>query len=787
MPPRASHRILVTLVMVALCVGIVQLDPTAATPRAVLRPAVTSSVTPILSPSLRDITAIPPTSSRHTHPVLPIPRQGGVPRQPASAMSDPVVQQQPGSVNMPATIHNFEGVSNVDGVLPPDPEGDVGPNHYVQWVNLSLAIWDKSGTLLAGPIAGNALWSNVSDPCATQNDGDPIVLYDHLANRWFLSQPARPDGGPYYQCIAVSKSPDPLGQYWLYDFRLSDTLLNDYPHFGVWPDGYYMSINQFANGTTWNGAGAVVFEREQMLLGQLATALYFDLFAVDSTFGGMLPSDLDGPPPPAGAPNYFAEVDDANFLPPNDALRIWQFHVDWANLNNSTFGINGQPDTILDTAPFDLLPCLGATTLNCIPQKGTSRKLDSLGDRLMYRLQYRNFGDHESLVVNHTVDAGSGRAGIRWYELRDPGGNPTIYQQGTYGPADTEHRWMGSAALDRQGNLAIGFSVSGSNTYPSIRYSGRLASDPLGTLPQGEATLRAGGGSQTNSQVRWGDYTMLAVDPTDDCTFWYTNEYLSSTSDSAWQTRIGSFRFPSCTGSRTGNVIGRVTNADNSAPIANATVRAGANTTTTNSSGIYRFFNLPVGTYNLAISAPGFTAKTVNGVSVVDRATTTQNVALQPVGEGPQENVFLPLMVKARPTPIPTPTPTATPRCDPYEPNDDRTANPFGPLTSGQVYLAKLCHDDSEDNYYFVTATPNQIQITLHLPPALVGHTLLWVYAQADLRQGHEICSRAPVSTADTVLLCSIPHSGGYDVRLYTESSSVFDDLNSYSLAVSYQ
>jgi hypothetical protein len=681
---------------------------------------------------------------------------------------------------MPATTQNFEGVPNVDGVLPPDTEGDVGPNHYVQWVNTSIAIWNKSGTLLLGPVAGNALWTGVGDACEAQNDGDPIVLYDQLANRWLLSQAARPAGGPYYQCIAISQTPDPTGQYWLYDFHLSNTLLNDYPHFGVWPDGYYMSINQFANGTTWHGAGAVVFEREQMLLGQGAQFVYFDLFSVDSTFGGMLPADLDGPPPPAGTPNYFAEVDDANFLPPNDALRIWQFHVDWNNPNNSTIGFNGsgEPDSIVDTAPFNLLPCATTGSLNCIPQKGTSQKLDGLGDRLMYRLQYRNFGDHESLVVNHTVDAGSGRAGIRWYEVRDPGGSPTIFQQGTYAPAGTEHRWMGSAAMDRQGNLAIGFSASGTNTFPSIRYSGRLASDPLGTLPQGEATLRAGGGAQTNSLARWGDYTMLAVDPTDDCTFWYTNEYLSSTSDSAWQTRIGSFRFPSCTGSRTGNVIGTITNANNAAPVANATVKAGANTTTTNANGIYRFFNLPAGTYALITSAPGFTTKTVNGVSVVDRATTTQNVALQPAGGAPGGEVFLPLMNKAQPTPTPNPPVS----CNEHEDNAGKAkANPF-------PGLGKTCYGDfntpsnDEDDWYSLGLTAGQrINVLLsHMP---VGDDYdPYLYLPDGVTHGGESHNQGNVDDTFTYL---VPTTGTYYIHLHAFEKSA--SSHTYYLSITIQ
>ena len=331
--------------------------------------------------------------------------------------------------------------------------------------------------------------------------------------------------------------------------------MNDYPKFGVWPDGYYMTTNQFTNASLygdWAGAGVAVFERDKMLSGQAARRVYFDLYSVNPSFGGMLPSDLDGvTPPPADAPNYFAEVDDSTWIGPTDALRLWNFHVDWTNTASSTFGLSGQPNTVLTTvAPFNLLPCVASNppTPNCIPQPqvaGITYKVDSLGDRLMHRLAYRNFGDHAALVLNHTVDAGSGRAGIRWYEVRDPGGSPTLYQQGTYAPADTEHRWMGSLAMDHTGDIALGYSVSSSSVYPSIRYTGRLASDPLGQMAQGEASIIIGAGSQTSS-FRWGDYSMMSVDPLDDCTFWYTQEYYQTNSSSGWLTRISSFKFPSC-------------------------------------------------------------------------------------------------------------------------------------------------------------------------------------------------------------------------------------------------
>lgn len=447
----------------------------------------------------------------------------------------------PSAVSAP--LVSFDGVNNVNGVLPPDTNGDIGPNHYMQWVNLSFAIYNRAGTLLYGPAAGNTLWTGFSGVCATSNDGDPIVLYDQLADRWMVSQFALPNypNGPFYQCIAVSQTPDPTGAWYRYQFTVSSTKMNDYPHFGVWPDGYYMSVNQFASGTgTWAGAGVVAFERDKMLLGQTARMVYFDLYGVDPNLGGMLPSDLDGPAPAAGTPNYFAEPDDNANGFPQDQIQVFAFHVDWANTANSSFTLANA----LATAAFDSNMCNGSR--NCVPQQGTTRKLDAIADRAMYRLQYRNFGSHQTLVLNHTVDVNNAdRAGIRWYELRNSGGGWSIYQQGSFSP-DATHRWMGSAAMNGRGEIALGYSASSSTMYPAIRYTGRLATDPLGTMPQGEGTLHAGTGNQTSTSSRWGDYSMLAVDPADDCTFWFTTEYVQTSGTSPWRTRIGSFRVSTC-------------------------------------------------------------------------------------------------------------------------------------------------------------------------------------------------------------------------------------------------
>ncbi|HSB02372.1 MAG TPA: hypothetical protein VLE49_17100 [Anaerolineales bacterium] len=529
--------------------------PSAAEVRQILQqstpgPVVITALQNDTSDALAAIPVIPPRQSRpdpDLNELRPLPKRGGAAINPSgNKFTDPVLQRtEPGlALNIPTPLQNFDGVNNVNGVLPPDTNGDVGPNHYVQWVNLSFAIYSKSGALLYGPAAGNTLWSGFGGPCQTSNDGDPIVQYDHLADRWMMSQFALPNypSGPFYQCIAVSQTGDPTGAWYRYAFQISATKLNDYPKFGVWPDGYYMSVNQFV-GNTWGGAGVVAFERSKMLLGQPAQAIYFDLFAVDPNLGGMLPSDLDGPAPAAGTPNYFLQVDDNGFGYPQDQIEVWQFSANWSNPGASTF----TQATVLPTAAFDSDMCAGSR--NCIPQQGTSVKLDAISDRLMYRLQYRNFGSYQALVLNNTVDTNSANhAGIRWYELRNTGGGWNIRQQGTFSP-DTAHRWMGSIAMDGSGNIALGYSISSSTMFPAIRYTGRLAGDALGQMTQGEGTIINGTGAQTHSASRWGDYSSLSVDPVDDCTFWYTNEYVQTTGSSPWRTRIGSFQLPGCGGS----------------------------------------------------------------------------------------------------------------------------------------------------------------------------------------------------------------------------------------------
>ena len=437
------------------------------------------------------------------------------------------------AVRISDPLVSFEGIGYT-GRVPPDTVGDVGPGHYVQAVNRPFAVYDKGGTLLAGPAGVETLWAGAGGKCEAQASGDPIVLYDQAADRWLVSQMANEGDGPETQCIAISRTGDPVGGGWyLYEFALPDD--NDYPKFGVWPDAYYMSTYE---GST---LGALAFDRARMLDGLAASFQYFSISSLTGTRQTrILPADWDGErAPPAGAPNPFVRSVDGAVQGGEDRLELFEFRVDWAAPTGSSFTLRAT----LPTAPFDSSMC--GFSRECVYQPGTDQRIDTLSNRLMHRLQYRNFGGDERLVVNQTVDVGdfNDHAGVRWYELGKAGGSWEIRQQSTYAP-DAHHRFMGSAAMDGAGNIAVGYSVSSQTVHPGARYAGRLLGDLPNRLAHGEKTLVAGGGAQTNSD-RWGDYSALTVDPTDDCTFWYTQEYVPAGA-TRWRTRIGSFRFPSC-------------------------------------------------------------------------------------------------------------------------------------------------------------------------------------------------------------------------------------------------
>src|SRR5438552_8189070 len=424
--------------------------------------------------------------------------------------------------------------------LPSDANLAVGTTQVVQWVNTSFVIFDKaSGKALLGPVPGNAVFHRLPNKCSTTNDGDPIVVFDKRASRWVLTQLAITNSSgqlasPFLQCIAVSTSADATGTYNLYS--LSFTSLNDYPKLAVWADAYYMSFNMFdPKSFAFQGSRACALQRSRMLLGQSAAAIC--TVPLGSSIGGLLPSDLEGLTlPPSGTPNFFVNYG-------VNALNLWKFHVNFSTPSSSTF--TGP----VRVAVASFTPaCSGGA---CIPQPSTTQKLDSLADRLMYRLSYRNTGTVQSLLVNQSVKSSVSRSGIRWYEIRNPAATPVVFQQGTYSPSSTA-RWMGSLAMDRFGDIAVGYSAASSSVFPSVRYTGRVATDPLGTM-ESEKTVLSGTGAQLPSSVcpasncafRWGDYTAMSLDPVDDCTFWYTNQYLKSSGSFNWHTRIASFYFPS--------------------------------------------------------------------------------------------------------------------------------------------------------------------------------------------------------------------------------------------------
>jgi hypothetical protein len=467
---------------------------------------------------------------------------------------------------IPSTLVSFAGLTQASGPTPPDTNGDVGTNYYVQSVNSRLQIFNKTtGASVFGPVNINTLWAGFGGACQTENSGDPVILHDQMADRWLITQ-FTAAGPTYFNCVALSQTNDPTGSYYRWAFT-TGTNFPDYPKYGIWRDGYYISTREFAGGTTYTAVGAYALNRDQMLLGNPAPQVVSFIFprgAEPFKVGdGLLPADLDGNTlPPAGSPQYYVGSMDAGgpYTAPADALNLFKFSVNWTTPASSTFAFTNQ----INVAAYDtIFPC-GAGRA-CIPQPGTTALLDILSyrQRPLHRLAYRNFGTHESLLTNQSVEATTGIAGIRWWEIRSPNTTPVIFQEGTYNP-DNVHRWMGSLAQDKKGNMLLGYSVSDATTvFPGIRYTGRLAADPVGTMPQGEGTMVAGAGSQTSTGNRWGDYSSMNIDPTDDCTFWFTTEYYAATSASGWATRISSVRYPGCLAPPASNLVmsGRVTDA----------------------------------------------------------------------------------------------------------------------------------------------------------------------------------------------------------------------------------
>jgi hypothetical protein len=466
---------------------------------------------------------------------------------PVVAQADAVVQETAGTklkttpgINLLGLGSGFigpQGTFQIGGA-PPDPNASVGATQIVETVNLQLAVFDKAtGAPTLGPTFLGSLWSGFNASCSTAADiADPVVVYDKQAGRWLVN--IHTLGNPYVICFAVSTSGDATGTYNRYAFQVQALGSATNEQLGVWPDGYYLAQWISTSKSTYVGPQACAADRQQMLAGQTAT---MQCFQIDNTsLHGMAPSDLDGTnPPPAGSPNYYLIQGPAG----SNSLYLYRFHVDFTTPANSTF----TGPTTIDVGAYKPAPAFGVAA---IPQPGTSQLLDVNGNDMMPRLAYRYFADanppYESLVATHSVTAGTGsssRTAVRWYELRNPGTSVTVYQQGTYSP-DTTHRWMGSIAMDKMGDIAVGYSVSSASVYPGMRYTGRVSSDPLNAL-EAEATVYSGSGSQS-SGARWGDYTSMSVDPADDCTMWYTGEYMAGSGALEWATRVFSFRFSAC-------------------------------------------------------------------------------------------------------------------------------------------------------------------------------------------------------------------------------------------------
>jgi hypothetical protein len=563
--------VFVTLIMIASLLGNIPVSAASQAFKAP-KPKFSNNVAFDISPTLREMAAnrvVPEITEGEDEEIrderMPIATDTGF-------TGDGAVQSSSPSTTIPNSIANFEGVSNQANfnlfgfrVNPPDPVGDVGPNHYVEMVNLAFAIYDKSGNLLLGPVDTGTLWSGFPVADCTDPSGDPVVLYDQFADRWLLTQ-FTTAGPVYYDCVAISQTGDPTGAYYRYAFATQSdpslpggSFFPDYPKYGIWKDSYILTTRDFGD-TFGYGISVYALEKNKMVNGQAkARAVQFfldsDVVPLNLIGDGLLPPDVDGKTKPkndAPAPIIGTQDDGGGYGGTVDALNIWELNVLWNSTPTASLNFMAQ----LPTAPFDsIFPC-APTSRDCLPQPGIvnpAQYLDILSyrQRPTYRLAYRNFGTYESFVTNQSVEAAPGVAGVRWYEIRRINGAYSIYQQGTFAPNDGVHRWMGSAAMDWKGDIALGYSVvNGVNVFPGIRYTGRIAGDPLGQMTLGEGTIIDGSGVQRTTNSRWGDYTSLNIDPVDDCTFWYVNEYYTlagqNSSTAGWQTRIGSFKLPGC-------------------------------------------------------------------------------------------------------------------------------------------------------------------------------------------------------------------------------------------------
>ncbi|HUR51564.1 MAG TPA: hypothetical protein VMZ11_05530 [Mycobacteriales bacterium] len=481
-----------------------------------------------------------------------------VPESPRHAMTvrpglvDPVVQATAGAAPRARVVRSYTGLG--DGfdpgytveAIPPDTVGAAGMKQYVQWVNSSLAVLDKAtGRHLLGPVPGKTLFRGFGGECEKENDGDPVVNYDKQAHRWVLQQFAITNGN--YECVAVSATDDALGRYHRYAFKYVG--FNDYPKTGVWSHSYVNTYNMY---DAESGTKVCAFDRQRMLRGLSAKQQCFQLPA---TSPALLPADIDGT-------RFPSMKEDVPLLGLGDVegspgLVTYALHVDWTASGRSrldrartvpTAAYNPACGVLYQTASRNAAPCAPQPLTGLVGQVALVG-LDVLSDRPMFRLAWRRFADHDAMTVTHAVDAlPKAAVALRWYELRrGRTASWAVHQQGTYLP-DGDSRWMGSAAMDKRGGIAVGYSVSGPTlTFPSIRVTGRLASDPRGELAQETRVVDGFGEQTTASNVsRWGDYSALSVDPVDDCTFWYTTEYMATVGVFDWSTKIVAFRLPGC-------------------------------------------------------------------------------------------------------------------------------------------------------------------------------------------------------------------------------------------------
>ena len=578
-----------------------------------------------------------------------------------TSLDESLMSPKPIESETPSTPSlTFDGILDSDNipliggtVAPSDQNIDVGPNDVVQTVNDAFRVWDKNGNPRIVPTSISKLFKKLGGICSNTDRGDPVVLYDRMADRWFITQFAFLGAGqapPFHQCVAVSQNGDPTGSYYAYDFVTPGAEFPDYGKFGVWPDGYYMTVNQFTEpGDHFNGVGMYALDRKKMLVGDpTASFIYFNRNGTDfpEFYNSTLPSDQDGlEAPPPGAPNVFAYLisDEFEASPYNkDAIRLFDFHADFVNPANSTF--TERPESPVLVAAFDPRSAPGRADIKEPAPATNADALDSIQYHLMYRLQYMNRGGIETLVSSTTVNV-SGvapttlanyQAGVRYFQLQrsTPGGPFLLYDNATFSPdagnpATGLNRWLPSAAIDHMGNLAVSYSVSSTSVFPSISYAGRDF-NALGGLT-GELSMFAGTAVQLGSVNRWGDYQSLQVDPTDDCTFWTNNQYYNTNSQFNWRTRIGRFKFPTCAAPPQGTVSGTITACDSGVPLEGAVVQlSNGFSSTTKADGTYSFKVAP-GTYTATVSGNinrDCTPSTSTVIVVTNGNTTTYNACL---------------------------------------------------------------------------------------------------------------------------------------------------------------